>query len=218
MIVELKAAKRGVSGKGVQALRAEGKMPGIVYGPKQDALPVEMELRDFSKILKEAGESTVVNLTVDGAEHPVLIHEVDLDPVTNVPRHADFYAIVKGQKVRVNIPLEFVGESAAVKAGANLVKALHELEVEADPMSLPHKLEVDISALAELNAQILAGAVSLPADVTLVTGADEVVATAVAAKEEVEEPAVGPDMTAIGISEERGKAEEDATAPTEESK
>lgn len=212
MVMEIKAAKRSVSGKGVQALRKDGLMPAVIYGPKQEALPVEMNQREFAKVLEKAGESTVISLSVDGEAHNVLIHEVDYDPVTSVARHADFYAIVKGQKVKVDIELEFVGESLAVKQGGNLVKALHELEVEADPMNLPHGLTVDISALAELNSHILAKDIVLPAGVTLVTGGDEVVATVVEAKEEEVVPVTAPDMTAIETSVERGKKEEEAAA------
>lgn len=210
--MEIKAAKRSVSGKGVQALRKDGLMPAIIYGPKQEALPVEMNQREFTKVLEKAGESTVISLSVDGEAHNVLIHEVDYDPVTSVARHADFYAIVKGQKVKVEVSLEFVGESQAVKQGGNLVKALHELEVEADPMNLPRELSVDISSLAELDAHILAKDIVLPEGVTLVTGGDEVVATVVAAKEEEVVPVAAPDMTAIETSVERGKKEEEAAA------
>ncbi len=220
MIAELKAAKRGALGKGLQALRAKGMMPAVVYGPKQEATPIEITLRDFSKVLDEAGESTVINLNVDGEGHNVLIHDVDFDPVTNIPRHADFYAIVKGQKVKVHVQLEFTGESAAVKSmGANLVKALHELEVEADPMNLPHEITVDISTLDELNKQILAGDLKLPAGVELVTKPGEVVVTAVAAVEEkIDEPVEGPDMAAIGTSVERGKSEEEVAPGAQEAK
>ena len=210
--MEIQAAKRGVSGKGVQALRKDGLMPAVVYGPKQEALPIEMNQREFAKVLEKAGESTVISLSVDGEAHNVLIHEVDYDPVTSIARHADFYAIVKGQKVKVDIELEFVGESLAVKQGGNLVKALHELEVEADPMNLPHDLKVDISALAEINSHILAKDIALPAGVTLVTGGDEVVATVVEAKEEEVVPVTAPDMTAIETSVERGKKEEETPA------
>lgn len=210
--MEIKAVKRGVSGKGAQALRKEGLMPAVIYGPKQEALPVEMNQREFAKVLEKAGESTVISLSVDGEAHNVLIHEVDYDPVTSVARHADFYAIVKGQKVKVEVSLEFVGESQAVKQGGNLVKALHELEVEADPMNLPRELSVDISSLAELDAHILAKDIVLPEGVTLVTGGDEVVATVVAAKEEEVVPVAAPDMTAIETSVERGKKEEEAAA------
>lgn len=212
MVIEIKAVKRGVSGKGVQALRKDGLMPAVVYGPKQEATPIEMNQREFAKALDKAGESTVISLSVDGEAHNVLIHDVDYDPVTNVARHADFYAIVKGQKVTVEIPLTFVGESPAVKQGGNLVKALHEIEIEADPMSLPHELTVDISSLVEMNSHIVAKDIVLPAGVSLVTAEDEVVATVVLAKEEEEAPVAGPDMSAIETSVERGKKEEEAAA------
>ena len=126
--MELKAAKRKITGKGVSSLREQGLMPAIVYGPKQEALAIEVSLRDFSKTLDKAGESTVVTLDVSGEPMTVLIHEVDRDPVTEIPRHADFYAVVKGQKVKVKVPVEFEGEAPAVKElEGNLIKALHEV-------------------------------------------------------------------------------------------
>lgn len=208
--MELKAQKRTVMGKAVAALRAAGSIPAVVYGPKQEALSITLNTREFEKLFKEAGESTVVNISVDGDQIPALITEVDHDPVTDAIRHADFYAIVKGQKVKVNIPLEFVGESPAVKAGANLVKTMHEVEVEADPMNLPHELTVDISVLAEVGAQILAKDIALPAGVELTINPEEVVALTAEAKEEVlEEAPVAVDMSAIEQSVEKGKKEEE---------
>ena len=223
MVIELKAQKRAEKGKDVAALRAAGSIPAVVYGPKQDSTPITLNRKEFEKVFKSAGESTVVNLDVDGSSIPTLIHEVDHDPVTNTARHADFYAIVKGQKVTVKIPLEFTGESLAVKdLGANLVKTLYEIEVEADPMNLPHELTVDISGLTEVGSQILAQDVMLPSGVTLKENPEEVVAIAAAAKEEViEEVPVAVDMTAIGDAVERGKVEvegEVTAAPEEEKK
>lgn len=213
MTIELTATKRTKKGNALDTLRAQGAMPAVVYGPKQESLSITVNQRDFQKVFKSAGESTVVSVTVDGDVIPTLIHEVDLDPVTNLPRHADFYAIVKGQKVQVQIPLSFEGESEAVKGGANLVKTMHEIEVEADPMNLPHELVVDISKLVAVGDQVLAQDITLPAGVTLAGDAEEVVAIAAAAKEEViEEAPAAIDMTQIGISEERGKKEEEAPA------
>lgn len=211
MTLELKAAKRSVSGKGVQALRQSGLMPAVVYGPKHEATSIEIAVKDFSKVFASAGESTVITLSIDGTEQNVLVHDVDRDPVTDVPRHADFYAVQKGQKVEVSVPIEFVGVAPAVKEmNGNLVKALHTIDVEAEATNLPHSITVDVSVLDALDKQILAGDIKLPSGVTLVTGTDEVVALVAAAKEEVEAPITGPDMSAIGISEERGKKEEEA--------
>ncbi len=206
----LAAEARTKTGHGLDSLRAAGQMPAVVYGPKHESESIAVNVREFGKVLKAAGESAVVTLNIGGKEVPTLIHEVDLDPLTHAPRHADFYAIVKGQKVSVNIPLVFTGESAAVKAGANLVKVLHEIEVEADPMSLPHELSVDIAALANVDDQILAKDISLPAGVELKTGDDEVIAlAAVAVEEDLSAPVAGPDMAAIGDSVEKGKKEDE---------
>lgn len=218
--VHLDAAKRTVTGKGVKALRAEGKIPAVVYGADEEALAIELSTKDFEKALKEAGESTVVNLKVDGDTKSVLIHDVDVDPVSNSPRHADFYAIKKGQKVEVAVSIEFTGESPAVKAGANLVKVLHELQVEGEATHLPHELEVDISVLENIDDQITAGQVKLPEGIELITGAEEVVVLAAEQKEEEEEEVPTEiDMDAIGDSEERGKKEEEGgEAPKAEEK
>lgn len=208
MTVELKASKRELFGKGVGGLRKAGSMPAVVYGPKQQSLPISVSLKDFARALEAAGESTVIALSVDGQPHNVLIHEIDYDPVTDIPRHADFYAVVKGQKVEVEVPLVFIGESPAVKdLGANLVKALHDIEVEADPMNLPHELTVDVSGLVSLDMQILAKDIPLPSGVTLITKPEEVVALVAEAVEE-KEPEPAPDIASIELSEERGKKEE----------
>lgn len=192
------------------ALRRAGTLPGVVYGAHHEATPIAMPLIAFSKVLASAGEATIVSLTGLGAEVPTLIHEVDRDPLTNLPRHVDFYAVTKGEKVQVNIPLMYVGESAAVKAGANLVKVLHEVEVEADPMNLPHDFTVDLAQLAALNDQIHVRDLTIPAGVEILTGADEVIAIAqeVAAEREEAAPA---DISAVEI-EKKGKEESEEPA------
>ncbi|MEK9177252.1 MAG: 50S ribosomal protein L25 [Patescibacteria group bacterium] len=209
MVVELKAAKRTVRGKGVKELRESGMMPAVVYGPKQESTPIEVPLKEFAKALALAGESSVIALSVDGETHNVLVHDVDRDPLTETPRHADFYAIVKGQKVKINVPLSFRGEAPAVKElGANLIKALHELEVEADPMNLPRELVVDVSGLSALDMRIIASDISLPPGVALITKPDDVIATVIEAVEE-KEPEPAPDIASIELSEERGKKPEE---------
>ena len=213
--MELQAAKRTVTGKGVKALRSEGKIPAVVYGAGEDTLAIELSAKDFEKTLKEAGESSVVSLKIDGDTKSVLIHEVDIDPVSNEPRHADFYAIKKGQKVQVEVSIEFVGESQAVKEGANLVKVMHTLPIEGEATHLPQEIEVDISALAAIGDQITAADIKLPEGITLTVGEEEVIALTAEQKEEEEEEAPTEiDMDAIGDSEERGKKEEEGGGDT----
>lgn len=197
-------------GKGVDALRASGHIPAVMYGPKFASTSISIAASDFDKAFREAGESTVITLEGDGVTEDTLVHEVEYHAVTGKPMHVDFYVIEKGKKVQVNVPLEFVGESAAVKAGADLVKVMHEVEVEAMPKDLPHNIEVDISVLATNDAQIHARDLKIPAGVTLLTGEDEVVALVAVHEEEKEEaPAEEFDPTKIEVSEERGKKEEE---------
>lgn len=219
MVISLSAAKRDTVGKKVAELRAGGRIPAVVYGAGidgADAIPVELSAKDFEKALKEAGESTVIALSIDGDEKQVLIHDIDRDPVSYEPRHADFYAIKKGQKVEVSVPLQFEGIAPAIKElGANIIKVMHEIDIEAEAANLPHEILVDISNLTEMDQQILAKDIALPQGVSLITKPEEVVVTVAAAEEEPEEPVAGPDMDAIEISEDRGKKEEEASAAEE---
>ena len=135
----LEVKKRETAGPKAGALRRAGSLPAVVYGAHQASTPITVDARAFEKALEAAGESTIVSLEGLGAALPTLLHEVNLDAVTHLPRHVDFYAVTKGQKVEVAVPLSYLGESPAVKAGANMVKVVHELEVEADTSPTPRR-------------------------------------------------------------------------------
>lgn len=207
------AVEKRTNSKAVQVRRA-GRIPAVVYGGKHESTPIEVESRAFGKILKKAGESTIVSLTGLGADLPTLIHDVDLDPLSHEPRHVDFYAVTKGEKVEVAIPLSFEGESAAVANGANLVKVLHQLEVKADPMNLPAHITVDISTLNAIGDRIQAKDLRLPAGVELALEPEEVIALAQAVVEEKEEVAPA-DISSIEV-EKKGKEEEAGAEGTTE--
>ncbi len=186
-------------------VRATGQVPAVVYGPKQAPMSVSVPLAQLEAVLRHGGESSLITLEGEGAPIQALIHDLDRDPVTNIPRHADFYAVEKGAKVTLSVPLSFMGEAPATKVGANVVKIMHEIEVEAAPDKLPHEIEVDISVLAELNDQIRVSDLTAPAGVEFITAADEIVALAQApADEETESPVL--DMDAIEV-EKKGKTE-----------
>lgn len=196
------------------ALRRTGSIPAIVYGPHQSSMAIAVSARAFEKVLREAGEATIVSLSGLGEPLPTLIHDVDLDPITNHPRHVDFYAVTKGEKVEVAIPLVFIGTSPAVEAGANLVKVLHELEVEADPMNLPHGIEVDLSVLATVNDRIHAKDILLPSGVELMTEPEEVVVLVQEVVEEKEEVVAPADISSIEV-EKKGKEEVEGEVPAQ---
>lgn len=207
-----KAGRTAGGGASARALRRAGSVPGVVYGAHHAATPIAISAMAFGKVLREAGEATIVSLAGLGEPLPTLIHEVDLDPITNQPRHVDFYAVTKGEKVEVAIPLVFKGVSPAVEQGANLVKVLHELEVKADPMNLPHDIEVDLSVLTALGDRIRAKDLVLPTGVELITEPEEVVALVQEIVEEKEEVVAPADIASIEV-EKKGKEEAVGEAP-----
>jgi large subunit ribosomal protein L25 len=219
MTIDIKAEKREKLGK-VEALRKEGFLPAVYYGHKKESTPIQIKKSDFLKAWKNAGESTVIKLQTPDGDMEALIHDIDLDPVTGEPRHADFYIFEKGHKVEIAVPLEFVGVSTAVKdLGGVLMKILHELKVSAEPSNLPHQIEVDISPIAELEGQILAKDLKLPKGVELMENPEEVVVTVATPKEEKEEEAAPADLSSIEV-EKKGKeaaSDEGSGEPTEES-
>ena len=212
-MITLTATKRDIK-ENVASLRQAGKLPAIFYGPKEKSTPITVPTVDFIKVFKKAGESSVVILKEGSHEHETLIYDVDVHPVTGAPRHADFYVIEKGKKVKVNVPLVFEGVSPAVKdKGGILIKVLRELQIEASPKDLPHEIKVSIASLAELNSVITAKEINLPANVILIAHADEIVASIAEAKEEVEE--VKPiDMSAIEVTK-KGKEAKEGEVPAE---
>lgn len=190
---------------GAEMLRRAGKLPAVCYGRKEPSTPIFLPLADFKKVLKQAGESTVITLLGLGETKEVLIHEVDFEPVTGEPRHADFYIIEKGRKVTVTVPLVFIGTAPAVKElGGALVKVLHEVEVEAMPKDLPHEIAVDVSSLARFDDRILVQHIKLPAGVAITEKPEEVVALVAEAEAESLEGVATPDFSTIEV-EKRGK-------------
>ncbi len=215
-MITLDVEKRDTKTK-LDQIRKAGKIPAVFYGKKEKSTPIALSFPIFEKTLKEAGESTILHLKGDGIDVDVLVQDVDLDPVTDKPRHVDFYAIEKGKKLEIKIPLEFVGVAPAVKdLGGILVKVMHEIEIEALPKDLPHNLEADISMLATFDSVVTAGSIKLPEGVTLITKADEVVASVYEPKEEVAE--VAPvDLSTIEVQKKGKEAKEgEAGAETAE--
>jgi len=208
-MITLKVEKRDIK-EPLGEMRKSGFMPAVFYGKKEAATSIKLPFAIFEKTLKDAGESTILHLEGKDIDVDVLIHEVDLDPVTDKPRHADFYAIEKGKKLSIPVPLEFIGVAPAVKdLGGILVKVMHEIEIEALPKDLPHKIEVDISKLATFDSVVTAADIKLPEGVSLKVKPEEVVASVYEPKEEVVE--VAPvDLSAIEVAKKGKEAKEGA--------
>jgi len=190
-------------------MRKAGSVPAVLYGAKVESTPIAVSATEFKKIWKQAGESTIVSLDVEGEGFDVLIQDVERDPVTDAPVHIDFYAVDKDKKVSVHVPLVFEGEAPAVKnLGGTLVKVLHEIEVEGLPKDLPHDIAVDVSLLSDLDSHIAVKDISLPSGITAVTDAEEIIVSVAAPRDEEEETAEEADISSIEV-EKKGKKDEE---------
>jgi len=209
-MTELVVEKRDVK-KSPSSVRASGSIPAVYYGKKVDSTAVSVSKKDFEKVLKEAGESSVITLKDGKASHDVLIHDVQVHPVTDELRHVDFYVVEKDKLVKVAVPIEFIGEAPAIKTlGGVLVKALHEIEVEAFPRNLPQSIEVDVSGLDDFEKSITIAQIKFGEGVTPTLDATEVVVLVNAPKEEEEEaPVEEVDLSAIEV-EKKGKDGDEA--------
>jgi large subunit ribosomal protein L25 len=194
------AEKRtAVGSNACKAIRAEGKMPAVLYGEGKEAVMVTLNTKEFERIWRIAGESTVLNVTGLGKDVSVLIQDVTLDPYYDVPTHADFYLVRKDVVVDVEVPLVFVGVSPAEKTlGGTLIKVMHEIKIEALPKDLPSEVEVDISKLETFEDQIQIKDIVLPMGVTALDEGEEVVALVQEPKEE-EEVREEVDLSAVEV-------------------
>lgn len=206
MTITLKVSERSERGKKLAKLRQDGVLPAVVYGPKEEAKSIKLDAKEFEKVFKEAGESSVLVLSGVGGDLEVLVQEVSYDTLKGGVQHVDFYAIEKGKEVTVNVPLVFTGEAPAVKLGGSLTKALHEISVTTKPTNLPHEIVVDVSTLVTFEDQIRVKDLNIPSGVKVDTDPEEMVAAVIETKEEPEETEA-LDMDAIEV-EKKGKEEE----------
>lgn len=195
-------------------LRARGVIPAVVYGPKEPALSIAVNAGVLESIWRDAGETTVITLKGLKGDVETLIHDVQKHPLTGKIIHMDFYALEKGKKVEIAVPIQFVGEAPAEKAGHVLVKALHEVEIEVTPAELPHSLEIDISSLTEIGDHVTVAKIKLPPSATFITDPEEIVVSVTGHIEEpVEEPAAEAAAPAEGAE---GTTPAAPAAPVEE--
>lgn len=194
------------------SLRANGQVPGVVYGPKQEPITIAVDAIRFDKVCGEAGESTIVNLDGLGEDLEVLIKDVEFNPVKQEVLHVDFYAIERGKEMTVTVPIDFVGEAPVVKSQVGTVtKALQEISVTCRPSKLPSEITVDISVLTDVDSQIHVSDLPVLEGVTYEAESNDVVAVVSASKEEEEvDDTETVDMEAIAV-EQKGKGEETAT-------
>jgi large subunit ribosomal protein L25 len=152
----LDAVKRHTKGKNeARRLRAAGQIPAVLYGAQKagDAPapePVAVDPKPFMRILhSKSGLNTLITLKVQGTpDTRVLVKDVQLDPITHHPLHADFYRVNMDRKIQVTVPVLLKGDSRGVKQDGGVLDFVHrEIEVEVLPANIPDSIEVDVTDL-----------------------------------------------------------------------
>jgi large subunit ribosomal protein L25 len=175
---KLAASSRAVTGKKVSYLRRDGLLPAVVYGRGISSDNVSVNAHEFEQLRRHAGPNTLIDLSIDGGKvTPILVHDVQLHRVTRVPLHADLYIVRMTEELTVDVQLVSEGVSDAIEnAGGTLMRAMEHVRVRALPDHLPQSIHYSIESLRTFDDAIHVRDLVIPADATLLTDVDEVVA------------------------------------------
>jgi len=181
-MISLSAKIRKETGRKTSVLKNSGRIPAVVYGHKIKNISLDIDYKEFQKVLREAGESSLIELNIEDEKEKrlVLVHDLQKDPVTDKFIHIDFFETSSKEEVEVKVPLVFEGTSLAVKdLGGTLVKNISELEIKALPQNLPHEIKVSIDGLNTFENHILVKDLVLPKDVKVLAKPDEIVVSVI---------------------------------------
>jgi len=209
-MLTFKAEKREITGKKVKKLRQKGIRPAVLNGTVVKNTKIGLDRKKLDNIKKEAGESSLISLQIEGKDFLVLIHEVKKDPLTGKPIHVDFYQPILTEEVEATVLIVFEGEASAVKElGGTLVREISEIQVKALPQNLPHEIKVDIDGLKTFDDEILVKDLKLPEGVTVQRDKNEIVAVVTAPEtEKIEEELEKPIEEKVEEVEEAEEKEE----------
>ena len=218
----LAAEHREVTGKAVSRLRKAGRLPAVVYGHGEASANVSVDTHEFELLRKHTGPNALVDLSIDGKKaKPVLINGVQVHPVNRRPLHLDLFIVSMTEELTVDVPLVATGDSIAVsQLGGTLLHPTETVRVKALPDHLPQSIEYSVESLVDFDATINVRDLVIPADVTLLTDGDEIIAKVQAPRVEVEEAPVAAEGEAEGEAAEGEGAEaaegESATSESSE--
>ena len=185
---KLNAERREVIGKKVKVLRREGKLPAIIYGKEMEPLPIVLDLRETTKILREVSRATILSIDVDGEEFTALVRERQRGVLSGKFEHIDFLAISMTETVRTQVNVFVEGTSPTEEEyGAIIMTGADSVEVEALPSDLPESLTVDVSSLTNIGDTITVADLELGEGVTILSDLSEMLAVVTLPAQEIEE-------------------------------
>jgi len=218
--IELKAWTRARTGKGgAREVRREGRVPGIIYGGKDEPQNIAVETKEVSKQIKTGHfQSTIFMIDMDGTKVRVIPRDVQLDPVRDFPIHVDFMRLAKDASVTVDVPVHFLNDTASpgLKRGGVLNVVRHDIPVRCPADQIPESFEIDLTGM-EIGDSIHISSVKMPESVEpTITDRDFTIATIVGQKAEEEEEE--PTEEAEGAEAAEGAEEEDEDKEDKEKK
>lgn len=202
-------------------LRLKSVIPAVIYGHGTENKNVQVDYNSFHKAFKAAGESTLLDLEIEGdGTVKALVKDWQVEPLSNRYTHVDFYQVNLKEKLKTEVALNFIGESPAVKEqGGSIIKTLDSVLVECLPMDLVHSIDVDVSVLKNFDDMIAVKDLAVPPGIEILENADEVIVKVEAPMTEDQlkamENAAPVDVTAVKTEAEVKAAEEAAKAAEE---
>jgi len=163
--IQLLVDNREVTGKRVKFLRQKGVVPVHLFGHNLKSLALQGDVAGLQKALSQAGRTRLIELKVGKSDqsHNVMVREIQKDPIRGNLIHIDLYEVNMAEKIKVEVPIVFIGESPALKIRENmLTQDLNSLHVECLPDKIPDKIQVDISVMKEVDDAIRVKDLSLP--------------------------------------------------------
>ncbi len=191
-------------------LRKKGLIPAVVYGPglsANESMVITVEYQSFRKAIRISGESTVIDLELEGKKIPVLVHSFDQNPITSSFDHIDFFAVKLSQEVHTHIPVTFIGTAPVIKEkNAILVYSKTEVNVRCLPKNLVHDISVDISTLQNYHEHISVKDLILPEGIIVTDNLDDILVSAAPPKVDktAEEEAAAAAAAALTAEGEAG--------------
>ncbi|HNW09026.1 MAG TPA: 50S ribosomal protein L25 [bacterium] len=220
MTLKLEANKREQTGKQLYSLREKGLIPAVLYGHGLQNVNLALDLVKFEKIFQQAGENTMIDLSIDGSE-PIktMVADVQYDPVKHRFIHADLKKVKMDEKVTATVAVEFFGESPAVKnEGGILLHNISELEIRCLPTDLIHEVKVDISQFNNFGDAVAIKDLKLSDKIEIIGHEPEDVVATVTAPRAEEEPAPSATDAEGDGAAEAGKTAEAGTGSKAEDK
>lgn len=216
----LAAEHREVVGKKVAVLRRAGRLPAVVYGHGIESDNISVDTHEFEQLRRHTGPNALVDLSIDGKKaQPVLVSSIQVHPVNRRPLHVDMFLVRMTEELTVEVPLVATGDAPAVTLnGGTLLHPSESVRVRALPDRLPQSIEYSVASLVDFDTTIHVRDLVVPADVTLLTDGDEIIAKVQPPRVE-EEPVVVAEAEAVegeAAAEGEGAGEAGAESSSDE--